>query len=294
MSRGSKRHVVGLFHGVRTGHLMIYCNSKIIQVDFNVRDSTSYSFFIDEELCEVSIEKRDGRFFYDFKINKEADTPLNRKRKKTVSHNKRILIAFFVGLAIFLSIGLLFGYSQKKKREREKKENLSFLLKNLEVETIGTIQNVSFDEETVRIVFNYDDEGEIKEAQNEFSKTDLLPKNRWFPLQEGDEFSVKYHINRDDALLILNQITEVQMSKYFQLALAKESTLHPELPKEELLCRVKCAYQVKGLVGLADFYFQDATVEQHPLSNELSYKRLVRDIPFQKEIEQNCLVFSKH
>jgi tRNA A-37 threonylcarbamoyl transferase component Bud32 len=37
-------HRVGLFHGDETGHLMIYCNTRIVVIDFGVTTSKNYSF----------------------------------------------------------------------------------------------------------------------------------------------------------------------------------------------------------------------------------------------------------
>ena len=60
-------HRVGLFHGDHTGHLMIYCNTRIVVIDFGVTSSKNYSFFINDELCDIAIEEKDGKFLYGFK-----------------------------------------------------------------------------------------------------------------------------------------------------------------------------------------------------------------------------------
>ncbi len=41
-------HNVGLFHGDNSGHLVVYCNSRIVVIDLKVLTSKNYSFFIDE------------------------------------------------------------------------------------------------------------------------------------------------------------------------------------------------------------------------------------------------------
>ncbi len=76
------RHEVGLFHGDNSGHLLVYCNSRIVVIDFNVLTSKNYSFFIDEELCDVAIEEKEGKFSYGFTIDQITDTPRNRGRRK--------------------------------------------------------------------------------------------------------------------------------------------------------------------------------------------------------------------
>ena len=55
---------------------------KILIIDFKVRETKSYSFFIDEELCEINITRTNDKFIYTFEINKTVQTPLNAKRKK--------------------------------------------------------------------------------------------------------------------------------------------------------------------------------------------------------------------
>ena len=44
------RYDVGLFHGDSTGHLLVYCNARIVVIDFSVLASKNYSFFINDEL----------------------------------------------------------------------------------------------------------------------------------------------------------------------------------------------------------------------------------------------------
>jgi hypothetical protein len=58
ISHSGKQYLVGVFHGAKTGHLLIYINSKIVQIDFKVYEDALYSFFIDEELCEVSVKRK--------------------------------------------------------------------------------------------------------------------------------------------------------------------------------------------------------------------------------------------
>ena len=65
--KGVKHHV-GLMHGAESGHLLVYCDAKIILIDFEILEDKKYSFFIDEQLCEISIEKIKGQFYYSFEV----------------------------------------------------------------------------------------------------------------------------------------------------------------------------------------------------------------------------------
>jgi hypothetical protein len=106
------RHQVGLFHGDDSGHLLVYCNSRIVVIDFNVTASKNYSFFIDEELCDVAIEEKEGKFSYGFTIDQVTDTPRNRGRRKMNRDQTRqtLIMAFafilVVSVAVFLVLHL--------------------------------------------------------------------------------------------------------------------------------------------------------------------------------------------
>ncbi len=97
----NQKHKIGLYHGDSTGHVMLYCGSKIVAIDFEVLEDKKYSFFVNDELCHVSIEKKDNSFAYDLKIDKEADTKKNQARKKMQKRH------FWKGLSIFLFVVIL-------------------------------------------------------------------------------------------------------------------------------------------------------------------------------------------
>lgn len=90
------QHRIGLYHGANSGHVLIYCNARIVVIDFSVWDSKTYTFFIEDELCEIQLDRVKGGFTYDFEVNKTADTPKNKQRKR---RERKYL---------FYSIGLLF------------------------------------------------------------------------------------------------------------------------------------------------------------------------------------------
>ena len=98
------RHRVGLFHGDNSGHLMIYCNTRIVVIDFSVLNSKNYSFFINEELCDIAIEEKDGKFSYGFTIDQVTDTPRNRGRRKMIRSQMQYSLMFGVG---FIAVVIL-------------------------------------------------------------------------------------------------------------------------------------------------------------------------------------------
>ena len=102
---------VGVYHGERSGHLVIYINSKIFKIDFFVKDNQMYSFMLDGELCELYIIKTANGFEYDLQFNFESPTELNQERKRLLemlapeSHS----IPWIGGIAALAFILLVLG-----------------------------------------------------------------------------------------------------------------------------------------------------------------------------------------
>ena len=108
-----RQHQLGLYHADESGNLVVHLNNQVLVVDFKVLDDKAYTFFIDEELCQVKVIKdAEGQFSYEFTINYEADTPQNRLRKDRLTDDREsywkalglaiLVLAFFFILAYFL------------------------------------------------------------------------------------------------------------------------------------------------------------------------------------------------
>lgn len=102
------RYKVGIYHGERSGHVLIYCNAKILIIDFNVSSNKTYSFFLGYEFCELKVIKGSGSYHYDLSINEKVDTVLNKKRKKI--RRKDNIKALLLAILFFALILLLTYY----------------------------------------------------------------------------------------------------------------------------------------------------------------------------------------
>lgn len=284
-----KRYIVGLFHGPKTGHLMIYVNSKIVQIDFKVFEEKVYSFFIEEDLCEISVKKKNGVFGYDFQINKEVDTPLNRKRKAFNKVNRNRIITMFVGLVVFLALIITFGISQKRKKEREKERYLQEMLARKTISATATIDSVLWNGGVASFYFKFYEGDFLRSRISLMDKAAVDLYTQGLPVLKGDEFMVTYNAWSDSTRLKLNEPTNLQLANFMYRAFEQEQKYHSHLTDEEMRCRVKCAYRVSGISGLADVYFQNETQESNPWHNKLTYNKLVRDIPFQEAFNEYCL-----
>ena len=92
-----------MLHGEESGHLLIHVNSNIIVIDFHVLEDKKYSFFIQGELCEVSINKEEEQFSYSFVINDQVKTPRNIELKR-IDRRDLYLSLFVIGSLITVII----------------------------------------------------------------------------------------------------------------------------------------------------------------------------------------------
>ena len=105
-----RQHIVGILHGLKTGHIVIHLNSRVLLIDFDVFQSKTYSFLINEEICELQIEEQPSGFKYDLGVNEEQETArkkLKRKEEKNFLYQKigavilTSLLIFTITLFIF-------------------------------------------------------------------------------------------------------------------------------------------------------------------------------------------------
>lgn len=97
-----QKYEVGLYHGDRSRHILIHINKKPIVVDFAIKETKIYSFYIGNELCEMKIQKVDDQFSYSFVTNQDIDTPLNLARKEQSRKYFIFIIVLSVVLLLFI------------------------------------------------------------------------------------------------------------------------------------------------------------------------------------------------
>lgn len=276
---------IGLLHGQKTGHLMIYCNSKVVTIDFKVRDSKVYSFFVNDELCEIHLIRKDDKMFYEFKINKQADTPRNRVRKKMQKKYWGQTLLFFGGMLILLT-GFLLGMKYYSSKNLE--QNLEATLVSQGVETIGTVM-IDGSQTDSKISYLYIAENISHSSKLSPERLAKKVSKPFFPLQSGDEFLVEYApSNPKLSKIFFNKPTSKQVKLYFNRVVNRHKNLNPNLTNSIIKCQVRAAFELKGIDGLADFYHQNSSPEKNPKHNKNTYLRLIRDLPFQKKVEREC------
>ena len=294
------RHRVGLYHGDQTGHLMIHCNLRVVQIDFSVRDSKRYSFFIEDELCEVDIVKEpDQRFSYDFHVNKTVDTPRNRVRRADERMIRRHLALFVGGVVMFLAV-VFFGLRWYGQQQREKSIAAGSMVSDFSEETLQRLsregkttfaQLYIVQEALQRRVFYGFTTADSTAVSGKFNVPAqgavLLPNG--FPLQDRDAFSATYlptspQIHRVDYF----QPTQSTVMAYARRAMEAEQIAHPEASPARCACLAQVTLEQRGWVALADLIFQDQSPQVNARHNRDAYQRLIRDAEFAKVFKERC------
>lgn len=304
-NKGGK-YRVGIYHGDQSGHVAIHCNLRIVQIDFSVKESRTYSFFIEDELCEIRLEKqKDGRFSYDFQINKTIDTPRNQVRKADERLIKRHTIGFVVGFLALL--GLLFVVLKQYGIQQEhKKMAIGAWLNGVDAKNATRL---SLEGETTEAqLFLTKDTSGTQAARYRFitkqgatiygnmpGKTKgpmVLPNG--FILKDEDAFQVRYlpdnpYIYRIDFF----QPAHATMEEYMASATLTEHQNHPNQTPEQCACLARLVLEEKGWPLLADVLGQQQTPQENPRHNRDTYLRLIRETEFNKALREKCWLIGR-
>ena len=282
-SETGKQHVVGLFHGSRTCHLLVSCNRRIIQIEFHVLNSKTYSFFIDDQLLELQIERRDDTFHYHFNINREADTPRNRAWKATRKRNVAKAVLMLAAMVLFVAL-LGFGLSYRNSSRLESRKEQ--LLPRDGIETVARIHFEPGETFPRKVSYSFVANGKIIEGSWQLEKG---RSRQGMPLETGDEFLVRYLLYKPGIHAIdLSEPSPEQIERYRQRALSRHSLLHPDRPAQQLSCQLDAAFAARGVDGFADLYFQDREASQNPYHNRNTYRQLLASAKYRQALDQGC------
>ena len=264
---------------------MVHCNGDVILVDFYVKESKDYSFFLDDEMYELTLEKKDDRFGYLLQSNKTADTPLNRILKK--KERKDLLKAgAFAGGLMILIIGLFVG--MKLWRDHNVETEMIALVKGDGEQSVARFLKDPHDSTVIRYYFVA-----AGDPRAIYSTTEKLEQrsrgSRLFPLENNDEFEIIYAKSSPDAHLVLwDNPSEKQVEKYMDRTRKVHQSAHPDFSHQQVDCQVNLAFQLDSLEGLAQLFYQTAGESENVRFNENSFLKFIRDEPFRRLNAENC------
>ena len=277
-----KKHHVGLMHGAESGHLLVYCDANIVLIDFKVLEDKTYTFFIDEQLCEISIELKNGQFYYGFEINKKADTPRNRQRKRIEKRHLKQSLLLLAGIVLLVSI---FTYFMTRENNTSTDDYYQSILQNNGEEGKAKIVKVSPSEITYFYMVN----GLSYSAETKSEDQSVVVLENGMPLEEGDEFILTYVPNNPNLNKIdYNRPTKKQVNRYKKRAISQHLNLNPQTDSLRTACLIDIALELNGIKGLADIYFQHAKPAENSRNNKNTYGRLIRGLSFQNKVNERC------
>lgn len=252
-------------------------------IDFSVLQSKTYSFFIENELCEIVMERKGNRFFYDFEINREVDTPLNRARNQLEKKHWYQSLLFFGGMFLMIGVFTFIFLSFKSSRE----SNAASLLHTKSDSTLARVQVIPEKDDTYTILYAFVANGKKVEGKVEQGAMPLFQNK--LPLETGDELAVAFAPKNPKVhQLDFDRTDKIQMDRFLERIFQFHLTQNSSLTKEMVRCQVEIAYELAGAAGLAHLYFQNTSPSENEQFNELTFQRFVRDIPFKNRVQERC------
>lgn len=99
---------VGLYHGEKSGHVIVYSGTAILRIAFSVTTTASYSFLLGETLYMIRLTHTEEEWKYNLEsaANGQQFTPLEP------SQNEKTFLAdaIKITMVILLALLLLAGY----------------------------------------------------------------------------------------------------------------------------------------------------------------------------------------
>lgn len=103
-----RQHVIGILHGANTGHLVVHCNSKVMLIDFNVNESKTYCFYIDEHQCNLKVLPNGEDFSYELDVNENKNTvKYQQKRSEDRKYMYQKIGSLVAAVSILVFVALL-------------------------------------------------------------------------------------------------------------------------------------------------------------------------------------------
>ncbi len=298
-----KKHLVQLSHDFSEGRLLLSLDGfQLVEDQFDIEEGKKkFNFFIDGELCEIKISKKDKKYVYQFIPHVYSTSKVGKTRKKAA---KRELISVNMGIAL-VSIGLLITVLYFSLFSNRAAPSLSLggitttaTITEINANKKNTIQketgetkilngNIRYEFEVNEEVY-YGDSYLYKKIQHYYlAQTGL-------PIQTGDQFLVLYDPYNPNVNKILFDHPSPKKLEQYQLY-AREACLKniPDnvLPQKDLpYCECLRAYlfQRYDLEGLAHILHQSTRKTLFEDFNAETYQKFMSE-ERQQEIQATCL-----
>lgn len=296
-----KPHYVQLLHFVGTGRATLRVNGAVM-FDENLpkQESKMFTFFVDDELCQVSIVRQpDGQFIYDFKVHEHSSS---KTGKKMFRRDRLEKIGLFSAIILVLAGMSFFVYQLRQNIHKQNDLSLGGMTA---LATIVRIERkmyqpdlTPFQPKTKTVI--YYRFGANGHSQMSDFTIDLPARNdtsytpAGLPLLKDDEFEVLFEAKvPENHLLRLEKPSEKQLQYYWLLARRecmknKEITLPDKLKVAYCDCLIHNLFNKQEISALASIYNQHTDPQYSPKYNRNTYNALMQDRE-QRILMQDCL-----
>lgn len=277
-----QRYVVGLYHGTQSGHFIAYCNSAVIIIDFNVKNSKSYSFLINDELAQIKIEQQNGGFTYDFDVTSE-----NQNEEDDSSSNENKWIAWgaaSVGLLIILIVA--FTQFFKAKNHRYLEANKLTLLESEGKNDWAKVFVRKTKGSALLLNFSFVAKGRPYGFTKEFSNVDELP----FPIQSGDFYNVTFLPDHPDInTLNLSQPAPKTITRIKEELISTAPEWNSTVDSEIIVaCKLDFLREKHGLKSWALLLHHNTAETEHKVFNSTSFNNFVQEQDLYTQLDKAC------
>jgi hypothetical protein len=91
-----------LYHGEPSGHVVIYCGTEIIHIDFSVFEDHTYSFLAGDDLLELEVKYRDATPSYS--LTRAADNNFVPNHTSPDRINTHTLISLIIAVVVLITV----------------------------------------------------------------------------------------------------------------------------------------------------------------------------------------------
>jgi hypothetical protein len=297
LDTNGRYHKVGLYHGDQSGHVIVYCDMRIIQLDFSVTETRMYSFFIEDELVELYLTRQpEGHFVYDFRMNQEVDTPLNRIRKTEERRDRRFFMRTVIGLGILLTAVICFGLWNRYRGAPNRHFEVTWsgsqaspmVIQRLTTEGRSAVATFMWDSLAkpyqVRCVFHPN--GVVQPIVHTVVDTfglERIMTPTGFALQHQDAFTVRYFAGDPKTYFVDFQLpTPATVANYTNQAVMAEARRYPAYPLDILLCRVQVIIEKRGWNSLP------SVIGPNTPDMEAKYQQMIESPDIKSSIDLRC------
>lgn len=292
LSETGKTNKVTLFHSLQTGIFAVFLDHSLLTIQTEIFDTYQYTFFIDDVLCELHFHKNNQDISYSFRRNTEINTPFNIQKRIT-ERNNLIKASIFSAILLFLALLSGFGLQSFMNKKSQASRQIQLTHKGITTPAIIFFDTINFRAYYEFIAGNRVHSFSLADkAYSRASGLQLIDSSYFLPIQNGDEFLVRYlpdspEINR----LLLNQPTDFQHLQFATRVAIAYMSYHPNLTVDQAICHLKQAIQLLGTDALPLFYYQQGKPDTYFPKNRFNrdvFDSFVTNQPFLQSIQASC------